>query len=121
MLRVFFGGSRTPHMMALSDKELLAAVRAELEAIMGIDAEPTMNRIYRWFNANPQYDVGHLQRIDQIEAELPAGTYVTGSPYRGIGIPDCVRQAEETAVKVSAQLGSSPADRRAGEKVAEYA
>jgi oxygen-dependent protoporphyrinogen oxidase len=58
---------------------------------------PVFHRLFRWRNATPQYDVGHLQRVDAIEAALPTGIYVTGSPYRGIGIPDCVHQAQQTA------------------------
>lgn len=100
LLRVFFGGSRTPEMMAEGDDELLAAVRAELQEIMGITTPPLFHRICRWHDANPQYDVGHLERVAAIEAALPAGIHVTGSPYRGIGIPDCVHQAEQTAARV---------------------
>lgn len=96
LLRAFFGGSRRPEMMGVSDEELAATVRAELQDLMGITADPVFHRIYRWFNANPQYDVGHLQRVQDIEDALPSNLYVTGSPYRGIGIPDCVHQAQQT-------------------------
>jgi protoporphyrinogen/coproporphyrinogen III oxidase len=98
--RVFFGGSRSPHMMELSDGEILRRVRAELQTITGISAEPLFHRIYRWHRSNPQYDVGHLERVDAIEAALPPGIHVTGSPYRGIGVPDCVHQAQQTAEAV---------------------
>ena len=100
LLRVFFGGSRTPQMMDIPDGELLHQVRRELAAIMGLTAVPVFHRIYRWPQANPQYDVGHLERVAAIEAALPAGIHVTGSPYRGIGIPDCVHQAQETARRI---------------------
>jgi oxygen-dependent protoporphyrinogen oxidase len=97
LLRVFFGGSRSPHMMDLSDEELEATVRHELKAMLGLDARPIFHRVYRWHRANPQYDVGHLGLVEAIERALPAGMYVTGSPYRGIGIPDCVLQGQQTA------------------------
>lgn len=100
LLRVFFGGSRSPHMMALDDEEVVARVLAELRKMLEIDAEPLFHRIYRWHRANPQYDVGHLERVATIEAALPSQVYVTGSPYRGIGIPDCVHQAQETVAEL---------------------
>lgn len=100
LLRVFFGGSRTPHMMELDEELLLDTVRRELRSIMGIDVAPEFYRVYRWFQANPQYDVGHLERVAAIESALPPGLFVSGSPYRGVGIPDCVRQAGETAGNV---------------------
>ena len=39
-----------------------------------------------------------------IEAALPPGVYVTGSPYRGVGLPDCAKQASETVANVLAGL-----------------
>ena len=85
LMRVFFGGSRTPQSFELDDAQLLDTVRGQLRDILGIEAEPLFTRTYRWREANPQYDVGHLERIDALEAALPAGLYVTGSAYRGIG------------------------------------
>jgi len=104
LLRVFFGGSRTPEMMDVADAELVKTVRRELAEIMGITAVPVFHRIYRWRRANPQYDVGHLDRVDAIETALPANVYVTGSPYRGIGIPDCVHQARQTIQRLILEL-----------------
>ena len=100
LIRIFFGGSRNPEMMDRSDEALLAVARAELKQIMRIDAKPVFHRIFRWHNANPQYDVGHLNRVAAIEAGLPENLYVAGSPYRGIGIPDCVHQGQLAAEKV---------------------
>ncbi len=96
LLRVFFGGSRSPGTMELDDDELLTVVRAQLHELLGIDVKPLFHRIYRWQRANPQYDVGHLGRIEAIERALPEHVLVTGSAYRGVGIPDCVHQAQET-------------------------
>jgi protoporphyrinogen/coproporphyrinogen III oxidase len=100
LLRIFFGGTRSPHMPDLDDKTLLTLARTEVADLMGITAKPLFHRIYRWFRATPQYDVGHLERVAAIEAALPPGLFVSGSPYRGIGLPDCVRQAQETAGQV---------------------
>lgn len=100
LLRVFFGGSRTPEMMEASDTRILSTVRRELQEIMGVKANPLFHRIYRWQRSNPQYDVGHLDRVEAIETALPPNIFVTGSAYRGIGIPDCVRQGKETAQQV---------------------
>ncbi len=104
LLRAFFGGSRTPHMMHKTDDELLSLVLGELAAIMGLDAAPLFHKIFLYFDANPQYDVGHLERVAAIERALPPGVYVTGSPYRGIGIPDCVLQAQQTAERLLNEL-----------------
>jgi oxygen-dependent protoporphyrinogen oxidase len=115
LLRVFFGGSRNPQMMDLADDRLVSAVRSELKALLGIEAEPLFHRIYRWHRANPQYDVGHLDLVDSIEAALPPHVYVTGSPYRGIGIPDCVHQGQQTAEQVAADLLAATDDMGRGQ------
>ncbi len=104
LIRVFFGGSRSPTSMKLQDDVLLKTVQDELRTILGITAQPLFHRIYRWWNANPQYDIGHLDRVVEIEAALPAGIYVTGSPYRGVGMPDCVHQSQHTTQKVFSRL-----------------
>jgi oxygen-dependent protoporphyrinogen oxidase len=106
LMRAFFGGSRSPESMNLSDDDLVATIRKELESILGITAEPLFHRIYRWWNANPQYDLGHLERVDAIESSLPDGIYITGSSYRGVGMPDCVHQSQLTIDKVSQDLHS---------------
>jgi oxygen-dependent protoporphyrinogen oxidase len=100
LLRVFFGGSRNPQMMEAEDDILVAIVLDELQSLLGIDAQPLFYRIFRWRRANPQYDVGHLDRVTAIETGLPAGIFVTGSAYRGIGIPDCVHQGQQTAERL---------------------
>jgi oxygen-dependent protoporphyrinogen oxidase len=100
LLRVFFGGSRSPQTLTYNDDQLLNVVREELQDILGIEAAPLFHRIYRWHNANPQYDVNHLEHIAQIEAALPAGIYTTGSAFRGVGMPDCVYQSQQTVNKI---------------------
>lgn len=104
LLRVFVGGSRNPDVVDLDDAALLALVRAELGATLGIRAEPEWSRIYRWPRANPQYDVGHLERMDRLEAQCPPGLLLSGSAYRGVGIPDCVRQGQQAAEAALAHL-----------------
>jgi oxygen-dependent protoporphyrinogen oxidase len=104
LLRVFFGGSRSPGSMLLDDDELLTVVKRQLRSIMGIVKEPLFHRIYRWKMANAQYDVEHLKRVEVVERALPAGIWVTGSAYRGVGLPDCVHQGQNTADKVVERL-----------------
>jgi oxygen-dependent protoporphyrinogen oxidase len=107
LLRAFFGGSRSPQSMELDDAELLHTVRQELAELLALEAEPLFHRIYRWPQSNPQYDVGHLDRVAAIEAALPPGIFVTGSPYLGVGIPDCVKQAREAARRAAERVAPS--------------
>ena len=100
LLRAFVGGPRNQELVTRDDKHIISVVRQELRKIMGINSDPLVARVFRWTQASPQYDVGHLERVTALEAACPPGLFMTGSPYRGVGIPDCVRQASETAQRV---------------------
>lgn len=104
LLRVFVGGHRHPELVALQDDELIQIVREELQTIMKISAVPQVTRVFRWPSANPQYDVGHLDKVAAMENLCPTGLYLTGSAYRGVGIPDCIQQGQQTAEKLVQQF-----------------
>ncbi len=98
LVRVFVGGNGRSHLVNLPDDDMLKLVRAELAATMGVTAKPVLHTIYRWPQGNAQYDVGHLDRVSRIEtmAGKIKGLYLTGSAFRGIGIPDNVKSANAT-------------------------
>lgn len=96
VVRVFFGAG-APELVTMANEDLLAAVQAELGELLGIHATPVDYVAFRWPASFPQADVGHLEHVAEIESQLPPGIYVTGSSYRGIGVPDCIRQGRESA------------------------
>ena len=106
LLRAFVGGARRPDLVELDDESLLGTVRAELRALLGIVAEPILTRVERWRRAMPQYAVGHLDRVRDIESRAAAlpGLGLAGAAYRGVGIPDCVRSGEAAADAVAGRL-----------------
>lgn len=109
VVRVFIGGSQ-PEIVICTDERLLAAVRAELADLLGITATPLTWTAFRWQDGFPQAEVGHLQRVDEIEKLLPANIALAGSSYRGIAVPDCIRQGRMAAEKINMSLrgGSLP-------------
>lgn len=100
LLRVFFGGA-APEMLYLDDNALIAAIRTELRDLLTITDEPVAQCIFRWPDGFPQADVGHLQLVDRIEAALPPTIALAGNSYRGIGVPDCVRQGTQAAERIA--------------------
>ncbi len=104
LARCYVGGDRTPGQLAADDGALTRACLEELRDIALIDAPPNMTRVFRWNRSNPQYDVGHAECVEKIEGALGEhrGLWLTGSGYRGIGIPDCVRDGRETAKRAFA-------------------
>jgi oxygen-dependent protoporphyrinogen oxidase len=102
LLRCFFAGSHAENIWQLSDDEIVAIVRNELQQIVGLRAAPLFARVYKWKSAMAQYSVGHLDRLDRIDRlrqQLP-GLALAGNGYRGIGVPDCVRSGQEAAKQV---------------------
>jgi oxygen-dependent protoporphyrinogen oxidase len=106
LLRVFIGGARDPGAMGRSDEDLRLTAEREMGRILGITAAPLFTRLYRWDRANAQHVVGHLDRVAAIERRLAAwpGLYVTGSGFRGVGIPDCIADARATAASAATAL-----------------
>ena len=107
LIRVFFGGSRSPETLERTDDEILSIVRRELDLMLGIRAEPVFHRLYRWPRGNAQYDAGHLDLVRAIEQALPPNVLVTGRPYRGVGLPDCIRQSQDAAAKMVELLSAN--------------
>src|SRR5438874_250936 len=79
---------------------------AALGPLAGIQGEPLFTRVYRWERSNAQHEVGHLDRVAAIDRALAQhpGLFVTGSGFRGTGIPDCVADARSTARTVASFL-----------------
>ncbi len=102
LLRTFVGGARDPQALERSDQELVALSLAALKPLLGVRGQPLFTRVYRWMRANAQHEVGHLARMAAIDRALlrHPGLFVTGSGFRGVGIPDCIADARRTAVVV---------------------
>jgi oxygen-dependent protoporphyrinogen oxidase len=79
-------------------------VRDELKEKMGITAEPLFQKVTPWPQSMPQYTVGHIDRLkvtEEMLADFP-GLHLVGNAYRGVGIPDCIRMAQEVSDRVIA-------------------
>ena len=93
LLRTFLGGARDPQALERSDAELSQTSLAALRPLLGIDGEPLFTRVYRWERAQRAARSRSPRRgWPRSTARSPAipGLFVTGSGFRGVGIPDCV-------------------------------
>ncbi len=112
LLRVFIGRAGQEAEIPWDDAGLLRLARDELNLTLGITAEPLLTRIYRWEKSMPQYNLGHQERLQQIERLLSAypGIALAGNAYQGIGIPDCIHSGKLAAEKtLSHILNQNPA------------
>lgn len=99
LLRVMIGGVHDPEAVRLSDEELLATVRGELQTTLGVTADPVAVRVFRHPLGIGQYTLGHGDRVAAVERALESlpGLSVTGSSYLGVSMNLCVENANRTA------------------------
>jgi oxygen-dependent protoporphyrinogen oxidase len=96
LLRVFVGGATDEAALAAPDATLVDTARAQLAELLGARGEPLFALVARYPKAMPQYQVGHLTRVEAIELALRRhpGLALAGGAYRGVGIADCVHAGE---------------------------
>jgi oxygen-dependent protoporphyrinogen oxidase len=102
LLRIFVGGARAPEMAELEPMELEARILPELERLLGIRGEPIYRTTSHWPGTMPQYHVGHLEHVEQIQcrvARLP-NLQLAGNAYQGVGIPNCIHTGEQAAERL---------------------
>jgi oxygen-dependent protoporphyrinogen oxidase len=99
VIRAFFGGKSATDLESRSDEVVALCALEQLREILGPIPEPSFSTVRRWPRSLPQYEVGHLERIERLEAmvaQLP-GLHLLGNSYHGVGIPDLIRDARATA------------------------
>lgn len=99
LVRIFFGATDVDR----SDDELVAAARQEMRKTLSVTAAPELSHVARFRRASPQPQVGHPARLQRISAALAEqrGLYALGSAYDGVGLGDCIRQAEFIADRIA--------------------
>jgi oxygen-dependent protoporphyrinogen oxidase len=92
LLRGYLGGARDEEVMKLSDEEMADTVKREMGDVLGLRGRPVVSRVFRWPGGTPQLEVGHLERMEAVRAEVASvpGLHLTGPGIRATGIPDSV-------------------------------
>ncbi|MDQ3007880.1 MAG: protoporphyrinogen oxidase, partial [Chloroflexota bacterium] len=100
LIRVFVG--RAGQDIPWNENELLELAKEELKLTLGVAAKPLLTRVFAWENAMPQYNLGHPEKLKQIDSaiEKHPGLALAGNGYRGIGIPDCIHSGELAVNKI---------------------
>ncbi len=109
LLRAFAGGALQPEIFGLDEAEISKRVEADLRELLGVSGDPLFVETAKWERSMPQYEVGHLDRVNEIErlaSALPRLS-LAGNAYRGAGIPDCIRSGEEAAESLLNQRASA--------------
>jgi oxygen-dependent protoporphyrinogen oxidase len=100
VLRAFFGGQAADSLSSQSDEAIAAIAFLQLSRILGPLPAPdaALTTVRRWPRSLPQYEVGHLERMATLDARITklGGLSLLGNGYRGVGVPDLIKNARET-------------------------
>jgi oxygen-dependent protoporphyrinogen oxidase len=109
LLKCSVGHAGDRSALDLDDQSLAEAVRADLQAAMGLRGEPLEQRVFRFEGALPQYAVGHRDRVARIEQALSAtaGLILCGAAYRGVGVASCIVDGQAAADRAARSLGAA--------------
>ena len=88
------------HRRESSTPEILAqAAHREVARRLGVQCQPTLQRVFEVPRAMPQFSLGHARRIESINSALKQrpGLHICSPFLTGVGIPDCIGAAQRTA------------------------
>jgi oxygen-dependent protoporphyrinogen oxidase len=99
LVTVFIGGARNPAAARLADDDLVSTLHRELQQVLGISSDPQVVAITRYERSIPQYNLGHVARVQRIETLLRelAGLYLIGNYLHGVSTGDCIKEADRVA------------------------
>ncbi|KLU02557.1 Protoporphyrinogen IX oxidase, aerobic, HemY [Rhodopirellula islandica] len=108
IVRAFVGGMLQPEILEHSDDEITEIVRAELGDLIGLDQTQPLKdiaavvQVVRWNNAMPQYEVGHLDKAQQIRTAIESlpGLHLNTNALGGVGIAPVIAASKRTAERI---------------------
>ena len=102
-MRGFIGGVRDNTILTEPDDRLIKIVHDDFSKLINISGQPIVSRVYHWRRLNPQHEVGHLERVQEIDRllELHSGLYLIGAGLRGVGVPDCISHGRAVSSTIS--------------------
>ncbi len=99
LVRAYFGGPTADKLAPQTDEAIATLAFAELRKVLGPLPAATVTVVRRWPRALPQYEVGHLTRMAELDARMQTlgNLRLLGNGYRGVGVPDLIRDARTAA------------------------
>jgi oxygen-dependent protoporphyrinogen oxidase len=107
-LTSFASGATDPQLCELGDDAITETICGEVARVLGIQGNPVATKLFRHARALPQYNLGHTQIVESLQArtaEIP-GLFLAGNYLSGPSIGSCVEQADRTADAVRIYLAS---------------
>ena len=109
LIRCFIGGALQSELVDLDNNALIDLATKQLDRSVGFSGETLFADVFRWKNCMPQYHLGHLDRVTQIEQQVAThrGLEIAGNSYWGVGIPACIASGKSAADRIVADQSTS--------------
>jgi len=98
----FIGGRKNQSVANQSNHELVNTVSTDLRELLGIRGSSVFTKVTHWNHAIPQYEVGHLDRIDKIDTLIGSHSnlHMIGNWRDGISVGDCIDNGKALAERL---------------------
>jgi oxygen-dependent protoporphyrinogen oxidase len=102
LLTCFIGGARNPAVRDMSDKALIQQICEDLTPLLRLKGSPHFTKVTKWNHSIPQYELGYLSRLAQIDARLHRfpGLHIRSNWRDGISVSDCVKNGKGLAERI---------------------
>lgn len=102
IVRTSIGRAGETLLLQHDDENLVELALADLIAAVGPVGRVADAHVHRWGGGLPQYEVGHLDLVDDVDTDLASveGLEVCGAAYRGVGIPAVIGTARVAAARL---------------------
>ncbi|MCC5950181.1 MAG: protoporphyrinogen oxidase [Nitriliruptoraceae bacterium] len=111
VLRASLGRVDDEVAVTLEEPALLSAVEREVAQLLDLDGAAIERVVQRWPAALPQYDLGHLRRVERLRTEAHdrfPGLHLGGAALDGVGLAARARDAGRLAHEVRWTAANRP-------------
>lgn len=112
VFRISTGRYGDARALELDDDQLVETLLGELAPLLDIHGPVREWRVSRWPDSFPQYPPGHGAAVTRAEADLSRalpGVHLAGASLRGVGIPACIRSANDAVARALDHLSTRAA------------
>ena len=104
VVRTSIGRAGETLLLQHDDQALVDLAMKDLTSALGDTGRVVDAHVQRWGGGLPQYEVGHLDLVDDVDADIATvdGLEVCGAAYRGVGIPAVIGTARAAAARLLA-------------------
>lgn len=109
LARASIGRAGEAELLQREDSELVALAVADLHDAVGLRGHLLDAHVQRWGGALPQYAVGHLDLVADVERAVDGlpGLALAGAAYHGVGVAAVIATAQDAAARVLEHLSPS--------------